>query len=130
MSYDLTTTFFGLILIIIIDGIYLRLNKDFYKPILEENSTINYTYAIITWLLIIISIQLLILSRPDINDSNIIIYSLTLGFCLYGVYNFTNASLYPNKWNNYIIIGDILWGMILTSIISFILYKLQSLMKY
>ena len=61
MSYDLTTTFFGLILIIIIDGIYLNLNKNFYKPILEENITINYTCAIITWLLIVISIQLLII---------------------------------------------------------------------
>lgn len=130
MKYDLTITFFGLILIIIIDGIYLNLNKNFYKPILEDNLQINYTFAIITWLIIIIAIQLLVLSRPDINDTNVLVYGLILGFCLYGVYNFTNASIYENKWNNYIIYGDILWGMILTTVISYSLFKINNLIKY
>jgi uncharacterized membrane protein len=127
MNYDLTLTFFGLILIIIIDSTYLYFNKKFYSPMLEEKN-INFIYAIFSWLIIIIAIQLLVLSRPDLNNENLITYSLILGFCMYGLFNFTNAAIFPSQRNNFIIIGDICWGMILTTVISFCLFKIKNVM--
>lgn len=122
---NLLLTLIGLGIIIPIDGSYLTLNQNFYKPILDPNEKINLTYGVITWLVIIISIQLLVLSRNDINASNSFIYGLFLGFATYGIYNFTSASLYPSKWNEFIIFGDTLWGTLLTGFISFILYEIS-----
>ena len=130
MNYDFTTTFLGLLTITLIDGIYLSLNKDMYDPILDKLVNINYVYAILSWLTIIISIQLIVLSRNNISQDNVFINGALLGLAMYGVYNFTNAATYPNKWTNNIIFIDILWGTILTGSMASILYKLQNAMKY
>ena len=130
MNYDFTTTFLGLLSITLIDLIYLSLNKDMYDPIIDKSVSINYIYAILTWLTIIISIQLIVLSRNDISENNVFINGALLGLAIYGVYNFTNAATYPNKWTNNIIFIDMLWGTILTGSMASILYKLQDTMKY
>jgi uncharacterized membrane protein len=125
---DLKLTFISLLIIILIDGAYLNLNKDFYKPILEPGQNLNLIYGVLAWLTIVISIQLLVLSRPDINLSNSFVYGALLGFASYALYNFTNASTYPNKWNNQIIIGDTAWGMLLTGSMSWIMFRLNSVL--
>lgn len=118
-------TLIGLGIIIPIDGIYLMLNENFYKSILDPTEKINLIYAIATWLLIIISIQLLVLSQPNIDSSKVFINGIFLGLAMYGVYNLTSASLYPSKWTNQIIIGDTMWGMGITGIVSMILYEIS-----
>lgn len=126
---DLTLTFLGLILIVGIDAVYLNLNKDMYEPIMDPNEKLNLVYAILSWLSIIIAIQLLVLSRPELSDSNVFINGVFLGFAMYAVYNFTNAATYPSKWTNTVIIGDTAWGMLLTGVMSLGMYKIQNLMK-
>ncbi len=130
MNYDFTTTFLGLLTIVLIDVIYLSLNKDMYEPILDKSVSINYVYAVLAWLTIVISIQLIVLSRNDISENNVFINGAILGLAMYGLYNFTNASTYSNKWTNNIIFIDTLWGSILTGSMATILYKLQNAMKY
>ncbi len=122
---DLKLTLISLLIIIGIDSIYLNLNKDFYKPIMEPGENINLVYGVLAWLTIVISIQLLVLSRPGINLSDTFVYGVLLGFASYGLYNFTNAATYPNKWNNQIIIGDTAWGMLLTGTMSYIMFSLD-----
>jgi uncharacterized membrane protein len=130
MEYNFTTTFLGLLLIIFIDGIYLNLNKTMYEPILDKSIDINIIYGILAWLTIVISIQLIVLSRNDISDNNVFINGALLGFAMYALYNFTNAATYPNKWTNKIIVFDTLWGTILTGSMATVLYRLQDSMKY
>jgi uncharacterized membrane protein len=101
-----------------------------YEPILDKSVSINYVYAVLTWLTIVISIQLIVLSRNDISENNVFINGALLGFAMYALYNFTNAATYPNKWNNKIIIVDTLWGTILTGSMATALYKLQDSMKF
>jgi uncharacterized membrane protein len=130
MEYNFTTTFLGLLLIIFIDGIYLNFNKSMYDPILDKSVDINIIYGILAWLTIVISIQLIVLSRNDISDNNVFINGALLGFAMYALYNFTNAATYPNKWTNKIIVFDTLWGTILTGSMATVLYKLQNAMQY
>jgi uncharacterized membrane protein len=118
-------TLIGLGLIIPIDSIYLTINKNFYAKIIDPNEQINWIYAISTWLLIIISIQLLVLSQPNIDSLKSFINGIFLGLAMYGVYNLTSASIYPSKWTTQIIIGDTVWGMGLTGTISLILYQIS-----
>lgn len=118
-------TLIGLGIIIPIDTTYLTLNRTFYSAIIDPNEKINWIYAITTWLLIIISIQLLVLSHPGINSSKTFINGVFLGLAMYGVYNLTSASLYPSKWTSQLIIGDTIWGMGLTGLTSLILYEIS-----
>jgi hypothetical protein len=152
---NIILTLIGLSIIIPIDAIYLFLNKNFYTKIIDQNEKINWIYAIGTWLLIIISIQLLVLPQvakdlpqvakdlpqvakdlPQVaKDLTQVSYTpfingLFLGLAMYGVYNLTSATLYPSKWDYKIIIGDTLWGMILTGTLSYILYKIKTINKY
>lgn len=118
-------TLIGLGIIIPIDATYLTLNRNFYTPIIDPTEKINWIYAIVTWILIVISIQLLVLSQPNIDSSKVFINGIFLGLAMYGVYNLTSAALYPSKWSNHIIIGDTVWGMGLTGIVSLILYQIS-----
>ncbi len=127
---DLTLTFLGLVLIVGVDSVYLNLNKGMYQPIMEPDQSINLIYAVLAWLTIVISIQMIVLSRPDINSSNVFINGVMLGFATYALYNFTNAATYPSKWSSTIIIGDTAWGMLLTGGIAYGMFQIKELMKY
>lgn len=118
-------TLIGLGIIIPIDATYLTLNRNFYTPIIDPNEKINWIYAITTWLLIIISIQLLVLSQSNVDSSKAFVNGIFLGLAMYGVYNLTSASIYPSKWSNQIIIGDTIWGMTITGVVSLILYQIS-----
>lgn len=118
-------TLVGIGIIIPIDIIYLYLNKNFYSKIIDPNEKINWIYAITTWLLIVISIQLLVLSQSDNTLNKSFINGILLGLAMYGVYNLTSASVYPSKWDNKIIIGDTVWGMSLVGFVSLVLYQIQ-----
>ena len=124
MEISLLQTLVGSLIIILIDSIYLNLNKDFYKPIMDPGVELNITAGIICWIIIIIAIQLLVLSRPDVSESNVFIYGAILCFAMYGVYNMTNYATYPHKWNPTIAIGDTAWGSLITGSMAYILLKI------
>lgn len=122
---NLLLTLVGTGIIIPIDATYLSLNKNFYKNIIDPNEKINWTYAILTWILIVISIQLIVLSQNNSTQIQVFIGGALLGLAMYGVYNLTSASLYPSKWTNQIIIGDTLWGIFIVGTMSTILNQIQ-----
>jgi len=122
----LSNTLFGTIFVVLIDSIYLKLNKKMYEPILDPSVGINYTSALISWLIIVITIQLVILSRKDLTESNAILYGAFLGFGMYGLYNATNYATFQNKWNINMAIVDTAWGTFLTSLTTYFLYKINN----
>lgn len=123
---NLFLSLIGLVIIVCIDSIYLNLNKNFYSAILDPNEKINIFYGIACWFLIIISIQIIILSRPDLTNSNSFGFGALLGLGMYGVYNLTSASLYSSKWTNQIILGDTLWGMGITGFMTWLLFNIKN----
>jgi uncharacterized membrane protein len=122
---NLLLTLIGTGIIIPIDASYLYMNQNFYKNIIDPNEKINWTYAILTWILIVISIQLIVLSQNNSTQTHVFVSGALLGLAMYGVYNLTSASLYPSKWTNQIIIGDTLWGMFIVGTMSTILYQIE-----
>lgn len=113
----------GLAFILAVDNIYLYLNKNFYKPIIDPTEKFNVTFAIISWIVIIISINLLVLSRPDLNSDLSFVYGAYLGFAMYALWNTTNYALYPSKWNIIIASGDTLWGSLITGITAYMMFN-------
>lgn len=119
----------GLIIVMAIDILYLSLNKQFYRRILDTTSEINKTFAVLAWITIVLAVQVMVLTRPGANRKQSALYGAFLGFFMYGLYNFTNASLYPSRFTPTIVIGDTLWGTMLTSILSVILCYLTHEVK-
>ena len=126
MNLNITITFFGLLLIIIYDGFYSYFLQNNKKLFLEGLAKVNLAIIILIYLIIIISIQIFILNRPDLNFNNVLFYGLTLGFTIYGISNL----LYYNKFpvTDSTVQKDIIWGMILTGLTSYSLLYIKSLM--
>jgi uncharacterized membrane protein len=97
-----------------------------YEPILDPSVGINYVSAVISWLIIVLTIQLIVLSRKDLTESYAITYGAFLGFGMYGVYNATNYATFQNKWNINMAIVDTAWGTFLTSLTTYFLYKINN----
>jgi uncharacterized membrane protein len=78
------------------------------------------------WISIIIS-GILIVSAIGVHTPDTVqkavVYAALVGFVVYGV---TNSVLLAtsNKWNYYISIIDTVWGIIVTSLLGFILYHI------
>ena len=113
----------GLAFILAVDNTYLYLNKNFYKPIIDSNEQMNVTFAILSWIVIIVGINLLVLSRPDIDSKNSFIYGAYLGFSMYALWNCTNYALYPSKWTTTVALGDTLWGSLVTGTTAYVMFN-------
>ncbi len=114
-------------IVLIIDFIYLNLNKSMYAPILSSSS-LNIKYGFIAWSFIAFTISYFIISNPNWTNQQKIMNAFILGLCIYGIYNFTNIAILPN-WTNKILIVDTLWGASLFAIITFILLYLRDTYK-
>ena len=106
------------IIVLLLDSIFLYLIKNlFSKQIFSiQNSElqVNFTGAIICYFFIILSLYWFIIKEDkSIKDAFI------LGICIYGVYEYTNYSLFKN-WNIETTIIDTLWGGILFALSTYI----------
>jgi len=113
----------GLGFILLIDNTYLYFNKNFYKSIIDPQENINIVFAILSWIVIICSINLLVLSRSNLASELAFIYGAYLGFSMYALWNTTNYTLYPSKWNIVLATGDTLWGSLLTGTTAYLMYN-------
>lgn len=100
------------ILILIIDIVWINLVmakpfKKIVKNIQNSNMEMNYYYAILSYLSILVLVNLFIFYKK-IN----IYESFILGSMTYAIFEFTNGAIFKN-WNIYIAMLDIIWGGIL-----------------
>ena len=112
------------VLLVIIDSIYLYFVG---KPVFDktvaaiQNSAlvVNIAPAIFTYILMAILLNYFIIS---VNKSAF--DAFILGFCTYGIYDFTNMAIFK-KYNLKTAITDTLWGAILFFSVTTITYYLK-----
>jgi uncharacterized membrane protein len=112
------------IIMILIDIVYLSFIG---KPIFDrtvsaiQNSSlvVNIPPAIFTYILMAVALNYFIISanKPPFD-------AFILGFCMYGVFDFTNMAIFK-KYNLKTAIGDTLWGAILFFTVTKITYLLK-----
>ena len=112
------------ILLVIIDSFYLSMVG---KPIFEKTVAaiqgsklaVNIPPAIFTYVLMAIILNYFIISanKPAFD-------AFILGFCKYGIFDFTNLAIFKN-YTLKTAIMDTLWGAILFYITTLITYKLK-----
>jgi len=117
LLYDLIIIFIsGLIL----DCIYFYIfNERLSKSIIHVQKSkvkINYGYALLFYIIFTFIIYFFI-----IRENKPIYYAFILGFCIYGVYDTTTKAIF-NNWDSSLVIIDTLWGGILFSLVSMIVY--------
>ena len=112
------------VLLVIIDSIYLYFVG---KPVFDktvaaiQNSAlvVNIAPAIFTYILMAILLNYFIIS---VNKSPF--DAFILGFCTYGIFDFTNMAIFK-KYNLRTAITDTLWGAILFFTVTSITYYIK-----
>lgn len=112
------------ILLVLVDSIYLYFVG---KPVFDktvaaiQNSSlvVNIAPAIFTYILMAILLNYFIIS---VNKSAF--DAFILGFCTYGIFDFTNMAIFK-KYNLRTAITDTLWGAILFFSVTTITYYLK-----
>ena len=112
------------ILLVLVDSIYLYFIG---KPVFDktvaaiQNSSlvVNIAPAIFTYILMAILLNYFIIS---VNKSPF--DAFILGFCAYGIFDFTNMAIFK-KYNLKTAITDTLWGAILFFSVTTITYYLK-----
>ena len=114
------------ILLVIIDSVYLSMLG---KPIFEKTVAaiqgsklvVNMPPAIFTYILMAIILNYFIISanKPAFD-------AFILGFCAYGIFDFTNLAIFK-KYTLKTAIMDTLWGAILFYITTLLTYKIKKM---
>jgi len=111
------------IVMLLLDAIYLTSIKKYFnkqiKSIQGTNIQFKFVPALITYIFLIFGINYFIIrKRRSIKDAAI------LGMVIYGVYEFTNLTLFKN-WRLLTAFIDTLWGTILFALTAAIVYKIN-----
>ena len=117
--------FFITIIIIALDNIYMYINKSKYeRQIIRVQKTslqIKYLGVILCYILLVLGLYYFIIrTHRPISDA------FLLGILIFGIYNTTNYAIIKN-WDFQIVIQDSLWGGILLTFTTFLMYNIKIL---
>ena len=102
-----------------VDSIYLNyIGKNIFgktvKNIQKSPMQLNFYGAVVSYLLLMVVIyKFIILENKSPNDA------FLLGFCIYGIFDFSNYLIFKN-YDLFAAITDMVWGGILFYIVTFI----------
>ena len=116
------------LIMLIIDGIWLTLMRDFYnitvKNIQNSNISFKMSGAIIAYSLIAIGIYYFVLKDEIYKKNNyqtILEKGFMFGLVSYGIFNGTNYAIL-NNWDCRTSTVDTLWGSIMAPTVSYLSY--------
>ena len=117
MTIELKHRVLSTLTLLILDGLWINFYmKDKYNKMIKniQNSDIqvNKVFAVASYTLMVVGLNLFVLPRLDVNNINIkdcLLYGFTFGIILYGVYDFTIAAVLK-KWDIDLAYIDVLWG--------------------
>lgn len=89
------------------------------KLIQKSDFRINYYYAIIAYALIVFGLNYFVLKKSYINKKQKYIDAFIYGVITYGIYDFTNATLF-SVWDIGLSIQDVLYGGVLMVIAALV----------
>jgi len=113
------------VVLLLLDSIFLYSMRPMFKKQIENvqqsRFTMNYFGAIMAYVLLIFGLYWFI-----IKENKGLIDAFLLGIIIYGVYEGTTKALLKN-WEYKTMIIDTVWGGILMSLSTLIIYKVSSM---
>ena len=91
------------------------------KDIQNDKMELNYYSAIIVYLLVAFGLYYLVIQGTNNKDN--IKKAIIFGLVSYGVYDFTNGTVFK-KWDFKLAIADTIWGGVLCGLTVFIYNKI------
>lgn len=108
-----------IILVLVLDSLYINLISNNYNSLIKKvqgsNLEVNVTGALFCYSCIVYMLYYFI-----IRENKSVYDAFILGFCTYGIYEFTNMAILKN-WSSLIVYIDVLWGGILYAATTYIL---------
>jgi len=83
-------------------------------------------YGILAYITMAISTYVLVV-RDAKAQGELLLKAICLAFAMYGVFNFTNATLFGDEWSSKIILTDTSWGIFVISAVSLIVNKIMTI---
>ena len=96
-----------------------------YYEILPEPSFKNLIMAYFMWFIMAFSLKMFIIDTDEFDIIDVLTRGPLLGFVIYLAINITLYSVMPDVWTASLMSADILWGMALFSIVTFIIYTFK-----
>jgi uncharacterized membrane protein len=125
LSYYVKVFFCTLIIMAAIDFLWLGLVAAKLYSSQLGTMAFRWPAAAVVYILLPLGLVLFILPRLGSGlRAKSILWGALFGLVVYGVYDLTNLSLLP-QWSLKVTIIDILWGMFLYAIVSFIIGYLE-----
>jgi uncharacterized membrane protein len=125
LSYYVKVFFCTLIIMAAIDFLWLGLVATKLYSSQLGTMAFRWPAAAVVYILLPLGLVLFILPRLGSGlRAKSILWGALFGLVVYGVYDLTNLSLLP-QWSLKVTIIDILWGMFLYAIVSFIIGYLE-----
>ena len=115
------------IVFVVLDGFYLNLTKDYFnkqvKSIQGSDIKANFVAIGITYIFLIYGLNYFIIQKNrSVKDAAL------LGLVIYGVYEFTNLSIFTN-WSVLSTIIDTTWGAVVFGLTTAIVYKAKHIVN-
>jgi uncharacterized membrane protein len=121
-SHEITKIFITSLLFIIIDSSYLTLISPYFKQLIYniqgKELSINVPPTLLCYISLVFGLYYFI-----IKDNRSYVDAGILGLVIYSVFEFTNKALF-NNWPWYIVVMDTLWGGILFSLTTYLVYRI------
>lgn len=120
-------------IILFLDVLWIFLNYNMYsknlKNIQKTDLVLNYMYAFIAYILVIFASLYIAIpfTKHYLNKNDSItdklyksfIYGGSIGLAIYGIYNFTNLSIFK-EYSIRVALMDSIWGIILNTFVVFV----------
>jgi uncharacterized membrane protein len=113
----------------IFDSLWFSYSLPKYVDVVNEIHKRNITefqlgwYGIIAYITMAITTYVLVV-RDTKTLQELLLKAICLAFAMYGVFNFTNATLFGDEWSSKIILIDTSWGIFVISAVSLIVHKI------
>lgn len=114
------------VLFVLLDSSYLYLIKDIFELQVASIQRVSLQFklsgAILCYLFLILGLYyFIILPHKSASDA------FLFGLIIYGVYESTNYAIFK-KWKPEVLVMDTLWGGVVMSIVTYIVYKYDLIM--
>ena len=115
----------ALVIFLVFDGLWLGVfMKSFYSGAFGSlarragNSlSPNWLATGLAYFLLVLGVVILVLVQANGSVGRALLFGAIFGLIVYGVYDFTNMATL-NGWSWKLVVVDVLWGIVLCSIVS------------
>ena len=129
---QLVTVIVSAVVMLGLDAVYLTSFGDFFQRLVKKiqgnKLTLNVGAAVVTYLAMILVLNVFILQQPKIPENKKYMLAWVLGLCVYLVFDGTNLAIFQG-WTWKALMLDSIWGSLLFLVTTLVTVKFVKALK-